>query len=153
MTLAIELSVDPLAIGYAAMSDAEVAASLAAPTRAIARPIPVAEAIGLIALYGDLLERLEAAAEGVASDAQRAARRLVLLTRGQLVLSVIDMTDPASAAGVTALLGVLVTAGVLADDERAALLALGLRDGSRAEELGLGYVTPSQVADARRIAS
>jgi hypothetical protein len=34
---------------------------------------------------------------------------------------------------------------------RANLLALLKRPGSRAEELGLGFVSPSNVADARRL--
>jgi len=45
-------------------------------------------------------------------------------------------------------LGAIFPAG---SQTRTNLIALLKRDGSRADELGLGHVTPSHVADARRL--
>lgn len=124
-----ELDSDPLGLGYAAMSDVEAADSLNAPTR---EPNRDSISGGELAAAIDFAEY---AALGTAIHRQY----LQLLTaapelpvKGPLRSTLAGFFPQNSAT-------------------RQNIAALLKQTGSRAQELGLGVVTPSHVADARRL--
>lgn len=144
MILVQELQTDPLGRGYAAMTAEEVSAALNAQDRllpggtfctmrAVLEKVPDA---------GPLIATLDAiaATDPVIAEGLRALRTYA--TDGGL-----DFSSPV----VIALVDQLYAAGVVRADQREALLALGKRPASRAEELGLPQVYPGHVASARQM--
>jgi hypothetical protein len=132
-----ELDLDPLERGYAAMSDEEAHASL----RAADILAPAEERIDMVKLLARLtLDE----ARAVISTLRAAAAADVLVEEGLLQLRTtgLDLSAANSVAMIHAL---------FAGDPplRGKLLALGQRTISRAEQLGLGGVTPLDVADSR----
>ena len=89
------------------------------------------------------------------------------LTGGELIASLVGSEYAALGATAKEYINLIATAQTLpltqtlksqlgtlfpqGSTTRANLIALMKRPGSRAEELGLGFVTPSNVADARRL--
>jgi hypothetical protein len=127
--LKTELTDDPLARGYAGMNDEQSAVSLN-----IADRQPNRESLtgGMIAAS---VVRAELAA-------------LLSIDDKNYVLGLMSAGDMPLTANLKAELGGIFGVGTAT---RANLIALLKRPGSRAEELGLGFVTPSHVADARRL--
>ncbi len=85
------------------------------------------------------------AAEDVSSEARKPALAMLWAMREA---NVIDMTDPMEAAMVTATLQALITAEVITEQTRAALIALSQRQQSWAEANGV-EVTAQTVSLAR----
>lgn len=127
-TLKTELASDPLRRGYSTMDDVAAAESLNTEDRQADR-----ESLDTGLLVASLVDAEYSALGAVAKN------YLSLLASAQSV--------PLTAT-VKANLGRLFPAG---SETRANLIALLKRPGSRADELGLGRVTPSHVADARRL--
>lgn len=127
-TLKTELTTDPIARGYAAMSDEQAAESLNTQNR---QPDRESLTGGMIAAS---VVRTELAALTAADQNYVRA----LLPCGDIPLTATIKTELGNIFGA-------------ATTTRANLLALLKRTGSRAEELRLGTVTPSNVADARRL--
>ena len=154
--LAVELGDDPLALGLAAASDAAAADLLNATTRTVPRDIPLGEFQSELIRLGKWAS-LKAVAAGPRPDGEAGALWDAIVGSIDLIMAgqatVIAMTRPQDAALVGAQLDGLVAAGMLSADDRAALLALGVQPGSRAQELGIGFVTPSDIAEARRLIS
>jgi hypothetical protein len=123
-----ELTTDPLLRNYAAMTDEQAADSLNLRNRQ-----PDAETLS----SGAFVASLVSAEYDLLSNGKKDYCRLIAMA-GSL---------PITAQLKTELAGIFA-AGT---QTRANLLAAVKRTGSRAEELGLGRVTPSDVANARRL--
>lgn len=128
VALAAELTTDPLARGYSAMSDEQAANSLNAQNR-------LPDKTELAA--GDIVAALVRAEYDALSAAGKAFLGVVL-SAPSIPITAIFRTNMAA----------LFAAGT---GTRANLVATLQRSGSRADELLLGFVTPSDVADARRL--
>jgi hypothetical protein len=127
--LKTELTDDPLARGYAGMNDEQSAVSLNTADRQ-----PNRESL-TGGMFAASVVRTEVAALASADDKDYV---WALMSAGDMPLT----------ANLTSELKGIFGAGTAT---RANLIALLKRPGSRAEELGLGFVTPSHVADARRL--
>lgn len=123
-----ELTIDPLGRGYSGMNDVQAAESLNTPDRE-----PERETITAGLLMGGLVE-----AEYDALPSRGKTYFDLVVSAGE-----VPLTDE-----VKTNLGSLFPAG---SATRANVLAAMKRPGSRAEELGMGRVTESDVADARRL--
>ena len=128
LALKNELTTDPLGRGYSGMTDEAAADSLNTPNRQ-----PDREALDSGLLVASIVRSEYDALAAAAKD----YLRLVALAQS-LPLTVTLKGE----------LGAIFGPGT---QTRANLLALLKRSGSRAEELGLGFVTPSHVAGARRL--
>lgn len=127
--LKTELTTDPLSRGYGSMSDEEASVSLNAPTRQPNRA----------SISGGELAANAVKSEFVALSANDRAYFNMLVLAATLPSTPTLRTE----------LATLFPAG---SGTRANLVALIKRPGSRADELDLGgVVTPSHVADARRL--
>lgn len=126
-TLKTELTTDPLARGYAGMSDEAAAASLNAQDRTPSRD----------SLTGGELAASVVKAEYSALSAADKAYFNMLVPSASLPLTATLKSE----------LGTLFSAGTAT---RTNLVALLKRTGTRGEELGIGYVTPSDIANAKR---
>jgi hypothetical protein len=129
MGLITELTIDPLARGYAAMTDAQAADSLNTVNRTAARTD----------IDGNDLLQCTNAAELLALTA--AARDLFV---GLIQMPKISIAN----ANNRALLGAMFAAGTTTRTNLVAL-AISTTPVSRAAELGLGVVTAGQVGRAR----
>lgn len=128
VALKAELTTDPLSRGYAAMSDEQAATNLNTPNRN-----PNRETLDSGLLIASIVR-----SEYVALTAnEKDYVRLIAMAQS------LPLTQNLKSE-----LGAVFGANT---QTRANLLALMVRPGSRAEELGLGAVTPSDVADARRL--
>lgn len=147
-----ELTNDPLGRGYAAMDNAQAAASLNTVDRTETIPAPLNDVVDKL-IEWDALAPINAAANayeanpGGATNAQSLAYKVVAYTRAvrDYNLAGIDFTRPHYSALLTAMVNYNVLTQAQADE----LAALGTRDVSRAQELGLGRVRPSDVNQAR----
>lgn len=128
VALKAELTTDALNRGYAAMTDEQAADSLNLRNRQ-----PDAETLS----SGVFVASLVSAEYDLLSNAKKDYCRLIAMA-GSLPIT----------AQLKAELAGIFAAGT---QTRANLLAAVKRTGSRAEELGLGRVTPSDVANAKRI--
>lgn len=149
--LIAELQTDPLARGYASMTDEEVAASLNERNRRI--PTQRFISMRAIAAVLDDIEyaKVKAAIQTLAQQSPRVADMLEFLnmpcddsgTTGGL-----DFGNE----GVRQMIGSLRQIdGSIAEATIDKLLALGEKIASRAEELGLGEVNRYHVASARQL--
>jgi len=123
-----ELTNDPLSRGYSGMGDVQAAESLNTPDRQ-----PDRDTLSASLLMSSLLE-----SEYDALPARGKKYFDLLVAAGEVQVN--ETTKPQ--------IGQLFPSG---STTRTNLQAALKRDGSRAEELGLGRVTPSDVADARRL--
>lgn len=123
-----ELTADPLGKGYAAMNDEQAADSLNA--------------------NGRLVDRTSITGGEIAASLVRA--ELAALTAGEqnYVRALLCADSIPLTANFKTEIAAVFGAG---SATRANLIALLKRPGSRAHELGLGTVTPSDVANARRL--
>lgn len=121
-----ELTNDPLARGYSGMGDEAAADSLNAPDRQ-----PNRETLDAGLLVASIVRSEYAALQAAEKD----YLRLIAMAQSLPLTATVK-------AELAAIFGQGTTT-------RANLLALLKRTGSRAEELGLGRVTPSDVAKAK----
>lgn len=128
VTLKAELTNDPLTRGYSSMSDEQAANRLNVADRQPNR------------------ETLDAGSL-VASIVRSEYAVLAANDKDYLRLIAMAQTMPLTATLKTELGGIFP----VGSQTRANLVVLLKRTGSRADELGLGNVTPSNVADARRL--
>lgn len=122
-----EITTDPLARGYSGLTDEQIASSLNAPNRTADRDT----------LTGGMVMASIVRSEFAALAANDKQYIQLLASCGELPITAQLKTE----------FGAVFGAGTTT---RANLVALLKRAGSRAEELGLGYVTPSDVANAKR---
>ena len=126
--LKTEVSTDPLGNGYSAMDDSQIADSLNAPGRVVDR---------------DSVTGGEIAASSVRTELAALSNAEQTYVRGLWAAGTMPLT-----ANLRSELGGIFPAG---SQTRANLVALLRRTGSRAEELGIGRVTASDVANAKRL--
>ncbi len=141
-----EIDADPIARGYSSMGDAAVASSLSQTLdRTVQQTLSTQDMILWMASY-DLRKDLEDAAAGTNATARSAAMGLLALIDNPLV----EMFDARNAEQ-KALVTTLVPS-IISIVQRDNLLTRTEKTTSRADELWeVTTVTPSQVADARRL--
>ncbi|MGB8274057.1 MAG: hypothetical protein WCF16_02175 [Alphaproteobacteria bacterium] len=125
------------------MTDAELAANLKAPSRSVPRNVATADVKKYLFL-NDLYLPLRA-------GAQAGAQSAIFATAALDTFQSFEMTDPAVAAKVAGILDLLAADSILTADHKAAILDLGQRRVSRAEEIGLNpeFVIEGRVAQMR----
>ena len=137
-----ELQSDPLGVGYVNMSDEEAAAALNAPTRT--KPddtlYTLRKVLMSVSDAATLIAKLDAVAESNPIVAE-AMRMLRTYSEG----GGLSFAEPATIA----MIEQLHAGGVLTQQERDELLAIGKQPASRAEELGLPEVYPGHIESAR----
>lgn len=126
-TLKTEVTTDPLARGYSTMSDEQIADSLNTGNRTADRDT----------LTGGMVMSSIVRSEFAALSAADKQYIQLIVSCGEMPITTTLKTE----------FGAVFGAGTAT---RTNLVALLKRTGSRAEELGLGNVTPSNVADAKR---
>lgn len=129
--LRTELTTDPLSLGYAGLSDQAAADKLNATNTGRTRnrtAVPTTEVF-----------------KQVEDGAWPSTAILQNKWAGVLSQPTVDASDPL----VRGILGAIFPVGAATTATRNRLLALGTETVSRATELGLGAVTPGDVADAR----
>ena len=142
--LKAEITTDPLGLGYAGMTDQQVADSLNALTRTLAVSKTVG-ALGIMREVGPtagatILDKLEAAS---AQDS-----RLKWFLR-ELTTNGVDLGHPSTRQTIDE----LVAGGVLTVSEGAALKGAAETAESRATELGLGDDVSAQMVNVARTGS
>ena len=129
---------------YAGLSDTEIAAALNAVT------IPVRQRVGIADLQARAMETgvYTALRMAVASSQTPDDLRAVCQTVLDLAGARFEDVDLDNAASVQ-MFGALQTAGIITAQQAAAIDALADAVTSRAVQLGLGYVSPGDVQQAR----
>jgi hypothetical protein len=170
VALKAELTTDPLSLGYAAMSDEQAANRLAVVDR------PGDGAVSGLLLY--LLTNKSRTNTGSDTVATSALGRVLIVSQAAIAANpfganptlpiTLDLkcsalafleilrnpsigSLPFQSDALRAILTDLVASGAIRATDRAAMIAIGDNQQSRAAELGLGVVTTSDVADARRL--
>lgn len=148
--LRTEIEDDPLGRSYDGMADSEVADSINAANRPGRGPVSAATVRSYILLNG-IWPRLQGLAAAATDATVKGTAITILQVMAPNSFDTIRMNDPAVHAAVSAMLQTMVDAGAMTADQRAAMIALGDKMISRAEELGIPPVHHLQVAEARSI--
>lgn len=143
-----ELADDPLTVGYAEMSDAEVADAINLPTRPGKREVP-ANDVRMFVLLNGLWPAIQAVAASSTNPVHQGTAITILQTLGAGSFDVIRMNKPDIAGGVAQMLATMVEAGAMTEGHRTAMVAMGDTLISRGQELGIGRVDHLHVAEAR----
>lgn len=143
-----ELTEDPEEIGYPGLSDPVAAERLNAPDRTVMGTVPSSDVRRFVLLNG-LWPGIAAAAQSSPDPAVQGTALTILQTLAPNSFDEIRMGDAEVFTAVSQMLGTLVSAGIMTGDQRDAMIALGNRSVSRAEELGLPPVHHLDVAEAR----
>lgn len=141
-----ELTTDPTGMGYAPLQAAgsanQVADLLNAPTQQALGSVPITPLLEWIAAHG-IMARLRAAAAGPDADVASIAEVALMLVSNPNIPA-LDLSRPR----VQAMLSALTQAGVIPADAQAELLGMAMTYISRAQVLGLGYVSADDVSRA-----
>lgn len=146
--LRIELASGHPDTGAYSSDDAVAAVELNAVNRSIYTPIPSSELLGWSAAHSSggrprLLKMQEAKENHVSEQVQAAASAAVtMINRDGTTLDLNRVDRMMMVDG-------LVAGGVLSADDKTDLLSLGTESVSRAVEIGLGWVRPGDVTQAR----
>ena len=143
-----EICSDPLGKGYEAMADSQVADSLNLPDRPGKKPVPATD-VRLYVLLNGLFPGIQNLAANGQNPAQKGTAITILQTIAPNSFDTIRMNLPNVHAAVSQMLQTMVDAGVMTDQHRTDMLALGDATISRAQELGLAPVHHLDVAEAR----
>lgn len=123
---------------YAGQTDAQIAAALVTEAVAVTVDVPIGSVGGYMLARG-----ITAAADAWAAAHPDDATGVLVAIRsleGLLSsphLTTVEMTSPAIAAAVTAMLAGMATAGIMTDAQRVEILALASSSTTRAAQLGL----------------
>lgn len=152
VALAAEITNDPLGRGYAAMSDEQAAASLNAKNRSSSKEIPAQELHAWFVFNGKwpTIETTAASTAGVGgltANQKLAAQSFIEICR---YFSELNMLNPAYLNGITFILNEFVSRGIITSEQRSQIAALATGMISRGQELGIGGVHHTDVAEARR---
>lgn len=132
--LATELETDPTAVGYATMTDAEIAASLSAQTIRIRQRVPI-ERLQAVAMETGVYAALRTAVATPETPPQLVALCQTVLDLANARFPDVNMDDPASIQ----MFGALRQYGIISAQQAVAIDALATaRTISRAEQIGLG---------------
>ena len=141
--LAAEITNDPLARGYTAMSDQQVAASLNAVNVAVQSYVSHTTLMKWAA--AGRMKKLRNGELSVSDTiSSMCSVALALLADG---VTTFDTGD----AGNLALLDALIAGGVLTSTDKADLMTAGVQQVTRASQIGWDYVGPSDVTNARAL--
>ncbi len=141
--LKAEITSDPLARGYSGMTDAQVAASLNTVDREVDQPVNLRDLIVYLLKNGKWLGIKSEAASNALGVQKECEAFMVIMDNPNF--DDLDLTD----AGVQAMLGSIKTVGLLDAADQAAILAMGKKAVSRAEELGLPIIREGHVQSVR----
>ena len=137
-----EIDTDPLSRGYAAMTDAEVAADMNLQNRP--KPISVAD----IFVYFQLnqkMGRIQLVADGVDIGAgvpdidQRNSAHSIILALVSGLTDQVDLSDGETSTMFVGFANDLVAAGAITNGDKSAIAAMGANQRSRSQELGLWH--------------
>ena len=142
--LSIELATDPLTRGYSGMTDAAVVDSLYTKNRP--GPVPAKDVRRYLLLAGKWPMIVDTAAQDGTATTRVACINIIDSLAN---FDDFDLEDSGVLAVVTAGLDALVTATLIDEAHKTAILAMGNNRQSRAQELNLGRVLPGHVAAAR----
>lgn len=130
--LSDEIANDPLTLGYASMTDAEVAASLNGITRPA--PVPAKDVRRYLLLQGKWPMIVDTAANGSTAETRATCINIIDSLQN---FEDFDLQDASVLTVVTAGLAALETASLITTAEKTAILAMGANRQSRARELGM----------------
>lgn len=148
-TLRLELADDPEGIGYASMSDPEAADAINARNRPTRGTVPASDVRRYVLLNG-IWPRIAAAAQSSPDPTVQGTAVTILQTLAPNSFDEIRMGDPAVFGAVSQMLNTMVTAGIMTDAQRLAMIALGNVSVSRASELGMPHIHHTDVGMARQ---
>ena len=146
--LATEVSTDPLSLGYAGKTDAQIAALMNASNISVLSPIPMPQVLIWAAANGVLDaistgQTQQTAINTVSAATIRSICQAAIHMLG--AASALDITNPAI-NGSNGMLQVLTAIGFLTSAQLTALLALGTTQTTRAMSLS-GWGVPVQTPD------
>ena len=135
--LRVEITTDPLSRGYASMTDEEIAISLNEENRSILTPIASTELLAWSA--PGRLFKIKSAIENGASDEIKsiAEAAYLLVTRDSTSL---DLSLPDR---------MLFLDSLVSAEDRTSLISIATQPVSRGFEVGIGFVRPGEVSQAR----
>lgn len=134
--LATEITTDPTGAGYAAMTDAETAASLSAPTTRIRQRVPI-DRLQAVAMETGVYAALRTAVATPETPPQLVALCQTVLDLANARFPDVDMDNPAAIQ----MFGALQQYRIITTEQAAAIDALATaRVISRAEQIGLSAV-------------
>jgi len=140
-TLADEISLPQ----YAGMTNDEIAAALNAPGVSTRRRVPIAD-LQARAMETGVYTALRVVVGNAQAPAELRAMAQTVLDLANARFADVDLDNSTSVQ----MFGVLQQAGIITPDQAAAIDALATVPGrSRAQDIGLGVVTPDDVAEAR----
>ena len=144
--LVAELASDPVGMGYASMTDAQVSAAIAANTRPTRQLVPLWLIKRRLIETGAWLAIVQYANEG--ENAQvRAAAALTCIYVDDTRFENLDLDLPATQA----MLGALQLAGLITAEMASEIDTLADAWTTRAAQLGLPNVAPGHVQSARKM--
>lgn len=138
-----EIANDPLGRGYIGMTDEQVADDMNSIYRQININIPLRELIVYL-LRNNKWGPIKDAAEDDLHDVHRQCEAFMVVMNN-VNFTDLDISDPV----MQAMLLAIKNAGLLNNEDQSAILAMGKKDVSRAQELGLSVIKPGYVGDAR----
>lgn len=147
VTLATELETDPASIGYATMTDVEIAAALSAETIRVRQPVPMS-VLRDNALRLNVYTAILAAQRNPELPGELWAVCETMIKLPTLGIENVNMDDPASVA----MFGALQQYRIITPEQAAAIDALATaRIISRAELIGLGTTVTVEDIERSRI--
>lgn len=145
--LATEITTDPTSAGYAAMTDAEIAASLSDATIRIRQRVPI-ERLQAVAMETGVYAALRTAVATPETPPQLVALCQTTLDLADARFEDVDLDNPAAIQ----MFGALQQYGIITAEQAAAIDALATaRTISRAEQIGLGAIVTVEDIERSRI--
>lgn len=141
MIIKSEIDNDNLSIGYAGMSEQQIADSLNAKTISAKQHIKTRDIKSYLALVGKYYPISQSSAQ----SAKEAMFNLQEFNDG------FDMTVSGAETMLTNMLDALIADSLIDANDKTYIIGLGDKLISRAEQLGLGSVKIGEVIDARRL--
>lgn len=134
--LRYELTADPLARGYAGMTDAQAAASLNTVNINVIDSIPIAQVEAFLLSDGTLIRLEDYLAANPTPSPLNVAVSALLRVISSTRLSVFQIETQAAYDGFNQQLQALVQASLITSDQATALLNMALTVVSRAQQIG-----------------
>ena len=149
MTLATELSTDPLVRGYAGMTDVEAAADLNTTYRTRYRALTTRDMLRWGFAREGLSKLRDAADKAGAYTAITDVNRAKAIASYSIMTAGIEGSLDVGDPEIDAMLDLLVATGIFVAQDKADLLARATESISRATELGLGEIHVGHIEMAR----
>lgn len=138
-----EITNDPLGIGYATMTDAEVVTSLKNPVYGQAVNVTLSKAL-LVKVFG--LDRAATIIQTLRTNAANGDAKAELAL--ELISTGVDLNDPVTQSAIDS----FVTNGVITSAEGVTLKSAGTKKISRLEQLGITTDVPvTWITDLRKV--